>query len=232
MYVSPIMMIPKFKTIKQLQEIFLDQVGDMSIRNGPQMTNKVRESTRVAVKKQDYAERSTLVAAPILFQTRGTKTAECPFNYSSVFVQKMHAKALTDKCDASIYACDAGVSQVESISTCTGTGNQSEMYFGRLPLKFLGKTGYADFLASIADNSFIFRQLRNGSAEGGKNILSLPFAPASRANVKADNGRCGGGCCTPEIMTNPQTRSPHLQLDSALTIALSTPAGAASLDCA
>jgi len=88
------------------------------------------------VKKADYVERSTLVAAPILFQTKGTKTAECPFNYSSVFVQRMHL----------------------------------------MPLTFVGKTGYADFLSSIADNPFVFRQLQNGSTAGGKCII-FPCAP-------------------------------------------------------
>jgi hypothetical protein len=100
------MMIPKFKTPKQLQEIYLDQVGDMSVRNGPLVSNRMRESTRVEVKKKDYVEQSTLVAAPILFQTRGAKTAVCPYNYSSLFVQNMHERALVDKCDDSIYACD------------------------------------------------------------------------------------------------------------------------------
>jgi hypothetical protein len=197
MYVSPIMMIPKFKTPKQLQEIYLDQVGDMSVRNGPLVSNRMRESTRVEVKKKDYVEQSTLVAAPILFQTRGAKTAVCPYNYSSLFVQNMHERALVDKCDDSIYACDR--SDVESISTCLGTGNQSEMYFGLSPQEFEGKTGYTDFLASIADNAFV------GSTEGGKNILSP---------------RCTVDCCTPEITANPKICDPHLQPDSALTIAL------------
>ena len=200
MYVSPIMMIPKFKTPKQLQEIYLDQVGDMSSRNGPLVSNRVRESTRVEVKKQDYMERSTLVAAPILFQTRETKTAECPFNYSSLFVQNMHAKALVYRCDDSIYACDdATISNIESISTCLGKGNQSEMYFGLSPQTFQGQTGYSDFLATMADNAFV------GSTEGGKKILS-PCCPVD--------------CCTPEITAKSKICDPHLQPDSALTIAL------------
>ena len=128
------------------------------------------------MKKADYVERSTLVAAPILFQTKGTKTAECPFNYSSVFVQRMHETAMADKCEKSIFACEDKVSMVESISTCTGKGNQTEMYFGLMPLTFVGKTGYADFLSSIADNPFVFRQLQNGSTAGGKCII-FPCAP-------------------------------------------------------
>lgn len=171
MLVSPFMMIPKFQTPKQLQELYLEHFGDFSIRNGPLITNKERESTRVEVEKTDYGERSTLVAAPILFQTKGTKTAACPFNYSSAFVKQMHETAMADKCEQSIYACEDKASMVESISTCTSQGNQTEMHFGLMPSDFAGKTGYADFLASIADNPFVFRQLQNGSTAGGKGIL-------------------------------------------------------------
>jgi hypothetical protein len=73
------------------------------------------------------------------------------------------------------------------------------MYFGLSPQEFKGKTGYTDFLASIADNAFV------GSTEGGKKILS-PCCPVD--------------CCTPEITANPKICDPHLQPDSALTIAL------------
>ena len=183
MLVSPIMMIPKFHTPKELQELYLDQFGDFSIRNGPLVTNTEREKTRVEVEKTDYGERSTLVAAPILFQTKGTKTAACPYNYSSVFVQQMHETAMADKCEESIYACEDKVSMVESMSTCTSQGSQTEMYFGLMPSDFAGKTGYADFLASIADNPFVFRQLQNVATAGGKGILSLcapmPMMPSS-----------------------------------------------------
>jgi hypothetical protein len=95
----------------------------------------------------------------------------------------MHETAMADKCEKSIFACEDKVSMVESISTCTGNGNQTEMYFGLMPLTFVGKTGYADFLSSIADNPFVFRQLQNVATAGGKGILSLcapmPMMPSS-----------------------------------------------------
>ena len=167
MLISPIMMTPKYLTPKQLQELYLDQVGDMSIRNGPLVPNSERESTRVEIEKADYVERSTLMSAPILFQTMVQKAATCPFNYSSVFMNKMHQKALADKCDASIYKCGDSVEKVESVISCTGAGETTAMYFGLSPTSLNGEIGYADFLASIADNSFVFRQLGNNSAEGG-----------------------------------------------------------------
>jgi hypothetical protein len=55
----------------------------------------------------------------------------------------MHKTAMTDKCEKSIYACEEKASVVESMSTCTSQGNQSEMYFGLMPSEFAGKTGYA-----------------------------------------------------------------------------------------
>jgi hypothetical protein len=50
------------------------------------------------------------------------------------------------------------------------------MHFGLMPSKFVGNIGFADFLASISDNPFVFRQLQNGSTAGGKGI-SFVCAP-------------------------------------------------------
>jgi hypothetical protein len=93
----------------------------------------------------------------------------------------MHETAMADKCEKSIFACEDKVSMVESISTCTAKGNPTAMYFGLMPLTFVGKTGYADFLSSIADNPFVFRQLQNGSAAGGKGII-FPCDGSTYAN--------------------------------------------------
>lgn len=134
-----IMMTPKYLTPKQLQELYLDQVSDMSIRIGPLVTNSERESTRVEIGKTDYTEHSTLMSAPILFQTMVRKTVKCPFNYSLVFIEKMHQKALADKCNLAIYKCGDSVGEVESIISCMGEGEETAMFFGLSQTSLNGK---------------------------------------------------------------------------------------------
>jgi hypothetical protein len=157
MFISPIMMIPEYLTPFELQKEYLTHVVDMNVRKGPLVTNRERLSTRVPVKKVDFVERSTLMAAPIIFQTRSRKTATCPFNYSTEFISKMHAKALEDNCDDSIYSCDAFLSEPISIMACMGQQEDNTTFFGLTPTKFNKQTGYADFLSSITDNKFVFR---------------------------------------------------------------------------
>ena len=79
MLISPIMMVPRHIPPGELQEEYLKNVGDISVRSGPTITNRERVETRVKVEKADFVQRSTLMAAPILFQTRARKTATCPF---------------------------------------------------------------------------------------------------------------------------------------------------------
>jgi len=149
MLISPIMMIPSFQPQKALQEMYLKQSLDMSLRKGPLTTNGERQATRVSVAKKDYEERSTLMAAPILFQIIRDKTTKCPYNYSSTFVTNLYEKALVDKCDASIYKCDESLlKNAEDVMACLveSTWNESSpapQHLGANATEFRNMTGYA-----------------------------------------------------------------------------------------
>ena len=108
--------------------------------------------------KLEFVGRSTLMAAPILFQTRANKTAHCPFKYGSEFLNNIHSKAVRDKCDPSTYVCDdQTLSSVYSVMSCLDDVVNTEPFFGRVPTDFNGATGYSDFLFSIADNAYVYR---------------------------------------------------------------------------
>jgi len=108
--------------------------------------------------KLEFVGRSTLMAAPILFQTRANKTAHCPFKYGSEFLNNIHSKAVRDKCDPSTYVCDdQTLSSVYSVMSCLDDVVNTKPFFGRAPTDFNGATGYADFLSSIADNAYVYR---------------------------------------------------------------------------
>ena len=74
----------------------------------------------VPVEKGDFTPRSTLMASPIIFQTRAKRTATCPFNYSSHFIANQHSKALDSKC-SDPFVCEERVSQSpEAVMACLG----------------------------------------------------------------------------------------------------------------
>ena len=94
--------------------------------------------------KADFTPRSSLMSAPILFQTMARRSAECPYNYSSLFVQKLHAKAMRENCQDSTFKCDQAVVQsAESIMACVGAAEDNATFFGLTPTNFNGNTGYA-----------------------------------------------------------------------------------------
>ena len=78
MLLSPIMMVPEMLPSAKIQQEYLENVEEMSVRSGPTVENKVRVSTTVPVEKKDFGPRSTLMAAPIIFQTRVQPTGKFP----------------------------------------------------------------------------------------------------------------------------------------------------------
>jgi hypothetical protein len=158
MLISPIMLVPKFRLAKELQEEYNTHVDLMAPRLGPVDTNRIRKQTRVHVEKLEFRRHSTLMAAPILFQTMARKTEQCPFKYGSEFLGNIHSKAVREKCDPSTYVCDnQTLIEVHSIMSCLKNADDNVTFFGLEPTDFNGATGYADFLSSIADNDFVYR---------------------------------------------------------------------------
>jgi len=151
-----------------IQEEYLSNVQEMSVRSGPTVENKVRVQTRVPVDKKDFGPRSTLMAAPIIFQTRVQPTADCPYNYSSSWVTKQHAKAVGVKCSAPFECDERIVADKFSVMACPGEPQETDFYFGLRPMEFVGETGYADFLYSIVDNDFVFRTDSNDTDAQGE----------------------------------------------------------------
>ena len=175
MLISPIMMTPQYRTPKQLQEAYLTNFNDMAARRGPLVSNRERTNTRVPVSKADFAQRSILMSAPIIFQTRARRTTDCGFNYSTTFLQNMHAKAMEDECDGSTYTCeDSVVANTVSIMACMGEVEENATFFGLKPTLFNGDIGYA----------------------GEGMCASVTASPGVRMCVRAHARACACACVT------------------------------------
>jgi hypothetical protein len=153
--ISPIMMIPQELPFSSVQELYYRESKKMGIRDGPIVTNSKREEANVPIEKVDYVPKSVLMATPIIFQKRVMPSATCPYNYSSAFIQKQHKKVI-DYCVAPFQCSDDVLNKPELTLSCTGDPITEQSYSGLQPIEFKGM-GFADFLFSITDQDYIFR---------------------------------------------------------------------------
>ena len=200
--ISPIMMLPRALPAAKVNEEYLKRVQEMAIRTGPVTGNDERVKTTIPVEKQDFDPISTLMASPIIFQTRVQPTSDCPYAYSSSWVARQHEKAVESRCKKPFQCEDEVIDNVFSVMSCPGRAQEQGSVFGLFPASFLGATGYADFLYSITDNEYVFRNDSRGQGElrdtGGfvdtltqsVNLIFVFFTPreglTSVLNVLAD----------------------------------------------
>ncbi|KAJ1475190.1 hypothetical protein T484DRAFT_1829420 [Baffinella frigidus] len=199
MLISPIMLIPEALPFSTVQELYYANHKEMSVRWGPQVTKQEREmnskiqeremnskiqeekdvfsprwSIENIVEKDDFSPRSTLLSAPIIFQTRRNPSNECPFNFSTEFLSTSHDKVVEDVC-ASPFECEPEImTNPEKTLACPGNESATWAKFSLDALEFGTETGYGDILYSItedrgrnrlkgiliADSPFLFRDGR------------------------------------------------------------------------
>jgi len=152
---SPIMMIPQHLPFGMLQDIYYQQAGEMGIRAGPLVASGERQQTKIAIDKVDYVRKSALMATPIIFQERVHPTATCPYEYSTDWIQSQHDKVL-DMCTLPFTCSDNVMQNSEATLSCAGSPVLDEREFGLEPQVF-ENVGFADFLFSITDTQFLFR---------------------------------------------------------------------------
>jgi hypothetical protein len=143
----------------------------------------VKEHT-IEVDKSAYLPRSVLIAPPLIFQTRVTPSSTCPYSYSSTFIQQQHTKVTEDLCAAPYHCSDQVMQQAHTSLACAGAAQSKGTTFGINSSSFDGRVGFADFLFSLTDNPFLFREKQvlstrtflNGATETCRIIL-LFFTP-------------------------------------------------------
>lgn len=170
MLISPIMLIPEAIPFSSVQQAYLKAAATMAQRKGPRLTARaMKEEQIIPIEKQDYTPRSVLIAPPIIFQTKRSKASTCKSNYSSTFITQQFDRMYSSKCQAP-YQCDVELlAKPELIISCPGESITTAS-FGINSTDFQGDTGYADFLFSLTDSPFLFR---DGEVRPQTNLLSV-----------------------------------------------------------
>ena len=160
MLISPLSIFPAALSDANVQGLFYKLINDMPMRTGPRVQQRERVKQMVPLEKRDYVPKSALVAAPIIFQERKqVAPGGCAIVYSGQWAQSQERKAAEERCTAP-YVCDAssGASEIGSAISCPAEFQlDNTTHFGLVSSEFLGRTGFADFLTSMTDNSFVYR---------------------------------------------------------------------------
>lgn len=161
MLISPIMLVPKALPFSTVQELYYGQVKEMSVRFGPQVSKQEREvESKIQIEKEDFSPRSTLLSAPIIFQTRRNPSDQCPYNFSTEFLHSSHDKVVQEVCAAPFECSQEIMAHPEKTLACPGNESETWREFSLDPLEFGSEVGYGDILYSISDNPFLFRNGR------------------------------------------------------------------------
>lgn len=157
--ISPIMLVPKELEFAAVQELYYIQEARMRFREGPSVSRQeAAQQDKVLLNKDDFVERSALLAAPIIFQTRVNPATSCPFKGSTAFIENEHAIAVTQVC-APPFQCEEDFKLAEQHTfACPGDASKTRWgEFGLAPVEVSGDVGYSDILYSITDIPFLFR---------------------------------------------------------------------------
>ena len=132
------MMIPQAVPFPRVQEMYLSYVKDMGIRSGPAEAKSatVRES-KIALDKQDYSPRGTLMAPPIILQQRFSPASSCPITYSSKYLDNQHSKVANDVCSDPFECLEEVLEKPELTMSCPGERRINGTQFGLTPMEFL-----------------------------------------------------------------------------------------------
>jgi hypothetical protein len=153
MLISPVMLVPEALPVGNLQRRYYASVADMRIRRGPLLSTRERAAGMIPIEKFDYAHRNSLVAPPMIFQTRSS-SVNCSSNFSRLWISTQ-TTSMTEKRCAAPHSCSGSGPPM----TCLEPEQAGEKtFFGLNTTSFGSRSqGYSDFLYSITDNAALYR---------------------------------------------------------------------------
>eukprot|EP00291_Cryptomonas_curvata_P010033 CAMPEP_0172189258 /NCGR_PEP_ID=MMETSP1050-20130122/22417_1 /TAXON_ID=233186 /ORGANISM="Cryptomonas curvata, Strain CCAP979/52" /LENGTH=898 /DNA_ID=CAMNT_0012863919 /DNA_START=802 /DNA_END=3497 /DNA_ORIENTATION=- len=154
--ISPIEFTARGFSVSQLQRKFYSEFPKLESMPGPRSTEVERIAAYNLVEEKSinkYDERIVLAAPPILFQTRVVE-APCTSPVIAPFLEAQARLINATQCSAEGQCPSMGRAYVCKLSAAVGSDSS---YFGLNQTDLEGMRGFADFLYTFADNSFIVR---------------------------------------------------------------------------
>jgi len=214
MLISPVEFVPEKLEIGQLQKNYYDNRVAMKTRSGPLSHDSVREvEDHIHYDHRPFSAPGMLLAPPILQTSRVTQSVECPASSGTTALQRLWVQVTQEGPLCRVpYSCPQELME-SSRDLLSCRGEQSpELFFGRGYRDNDGKKIFTEFLATIADASFLVREGQLLSTDTFLDsqttsvaILFVLFAPqtgtVSAIRVSAELG----------VRTNVEYTISHLQ---------------------
>jgi hypothetical protein len=144
--------------VKELQQNFYTQKQLMRVRRGPAGLDEDRSGGTIGydVPPAGFPYPVSLVAPPILLQTRKKRSAKCIYDLGSEYNNKVWDTATQVTCRAP-YECPEDLMTVpDSLMACSAE-DSPEVFFGKAPMQVGGKLQFYEFLQSVADAPLLVR---------------------------------------------------------------------------
>jgi len=164
--VSPMQITAAPATEHALQRLLYDTQSSMRARRGPLNDDTTRMTSTIRYQRSPYSYRMSLVAPPIVLQTRVEKTEICPNKLGTVFHRKAWMQTVNGSACKMPYECDEDLlNSSTELLACSGTSSPAS-FFGRDPLHYGGKIQFYEFLQSITDAALLIRDNKPQETQG------------------------------------------------------------------
>jgi hypothetical protein len=156
---SPIQIISKPMSVSELQSYYYTTVSAMHVRRGPVSFDEDRTALEIeySVPPAGYPYQMSLVAPPILLQTRRERTGNCTYAVGTEYNKKVWETAIDVTCQLP-YVCPDYLTTVPTSLMACSLPSAPERFLGRETISAPGgREMYFEFLQSIVDAPFLVR---------------------------------------------------------------------------
>ena len=159
--ISPIEVTGSALSVKQLQNSYYTAKPQFRLRRGPASLDEDRLQSAIEYETPvaGYPFPTSLVAPPIVLQTRRLRTDQCKYDLGSQYNTKVWETAVDVTCRAPYECSDDLTGSSTSLMACS-SDKAPDRFWGRDPIIFNDKLQFYEFLQTIADAPFVER---NGS---------------------------------------------------------------------
>jgi len=156
--VSQIEVLSTAITRKAVQSSYYKQRSRFAMRKGPSIGDNQRMTDRITYNRRTFSYPMTLVAPPIVLQTRVTKTKDCSrSSLGSEFQNYLWNGTVNGVVCAPPYECDEDLINASTSMLACSNAETPDLFFGRTPEMLDGKPQFTEFLQSVTEAPLLVR---------------------------------------------------------------------------
>ena len=156
---SPIEVIGRPLSVKELQKTSYSQKPLYRLRRGPKILDEDRINFKVDYQTPPagYPYQVSLVSPPLLLQTRTHRSEKCTYKLGTEYNAKVWGNAVNVTCRAPYICSDGMMSNPTELMACASK-EMPAVFFGREAIDMRGKKVFYEFLQTIGDAELILRE--------------------------------------------------------------------------